>query len=126
MNIPPASFRVTPYGEVDAEALERLHDDYDTIQLLRLVDGLDLLLKEMNNIGGLRDGLLRVHAMAKTVLDGAALSVSVTEGGSIWEEAESLDEDGVWGAMEPKTNVSSESHRKGAFRSPAHPPGITL
>ncbi|HHK1716971.1 TPA: hypothetical protein ACQQ5N_002756 [Pseudomonas aeruginosa] len=34
--------------------------------------------------------------------------------------------DGVWGAMEPKTNVSSESHRKGAFRSPAHPPGITL
>jgi hypothetical protein len=28
--------------------------------------------------------------------------------------------------MEPKTNVSSESHRKGAFRSPAHPPGITL
>ena len=32
---------------------------------------------------------------------------------------------GVWGAMEPKTNVSSESHRKGAFRSPAHPPGIT-
>ena len=35
-------------------------------------------------------------------------------------------ESGVWGAMEPKTNVSSESHRKGAFRSPAHPPGITL
>ncbi|NKQ11867.1 CHASE4 domain-containing protein [Pseudomonas sp. SST3] len=35
-------------------------------------------------------------------------------------------ENGVWGAMEPKTNVSSESHRKGAFRSPAHPPGITL
>ncbi|MEE1919393.1 hypothetical protein V0R52_23650 [Pseudomonas asiatica] len=35
-------------------------------------------------------------------------------------------ETGVWGAMEPKTNVSSESHRKGAFRSPAHPPGITL
>ena len=34
--------------------------------------------------------------------------------------------EGVWGAMEPKTNVSSESHRKGAFRSPAHPPGITL
>ncbi|WP_234035541.1 hypothetical protein, partial [Pseudomonas aeruginosa] len=28
-------------------------------------------------------------------------------------------QDGVWGAMEPKTNVSSESHRKGAFRSPA-------
>ena len=37
-----------------------------------------------------------------------------------------LIDDGVWVAMEPKTNVSSESHRKGAFRSPAHPPGITL
>ena len=71
MNIPPASFRVTPYGEVDAEALERLHDDYDTIQLLRLVDGLDLLLKAMNDIGGLRDGLLRVHAMAERGLGGS-------------------------------------------------------
>jgi len=51
MNIPPASFRVTSYGEVDTEALERLRDDYDTTtQLLRLVDGLDLLLKQKNNI----------------------------------------------------------------------------
>jgi DNA polymerase V len=43
--------------------------------------------------------------------------------GYAYSKAEVL---GVWGAMEPKTNVSSESHRKGAFRSPAHPPGITL
>ncbi|HHG6006498.1 TPA: hypothetical protein ACPWS4_006430 [Pseudomonas aeruginosa] len=43
-----------------------------------------------------------------------------------WIRLSSIQEVGVWGAMEPKTNVSSESHRKGAFRSPAHPPGITL
>ncbi|QLD09953.1 hypothetical protein [Citrobacter freundii] len=42
------------------------------------------------------------------------------------KKAANLRNIGVWGAMEPKTNVSSESHRKGAFRSPAHPPGITL
>jgi len=42
INIPPASFRLTPYGEVDAVALENLRDSFDTSQLLRLVDRLDL------------------------------------------------------------------------------------
>jgi hypothetical protein len=39
IEIPPASFHITPYGEVDAVALERLREDFDTSQLLRLVDG---------------------------------------------------------------------------------------
>jgi hypothetical protein len=30
INIPPASFRLTPYGEVDAVALENLRDSFDT------------------------------------------------------------------------------------------------
>lgn len=30
IEIPPASFHITPYGEVDAVALERLREDFDT------------------------------------------------------------------------------------------------
>jgi hypothetical protein len=44
INVPPASFRLTPYGEVDAVALENLRDSFDTSQLLRLVDRLDVCL----------------------------------------------------------------------------------
>ncbi len=52
--------------------------------------------------------------------------VFVRRGLSLDDVSDATGIPGVWGAMEPKTNVSSESHRKGAFRSPAHPPGITL
>lgn len=34
INIPTASFRVTPCGEVDAAALEKLRNSFDTSQLL--------------------------------------------------------------------------------------------
>ncbi|SEE87437.1 hypothetical protein SAMN04490200_5986 [Pseudomonas proteolytica] len=40
MHIPPASFRVTPYGDVDAKALDSLRASYDISQLLNLVDRL--------------------------------------------------------------------------------------
>ena len=40
IDIPPASFRVTPYGEVDATVLEQVRDGFDTSRLLGLVDGL--------------------------------------------------------------------------------------
>lgn len=49
MHIPPASFRVTPYGDVDTKVLDSLRASYDTAQLLNLVDRLDACLAE---IGG--------------------------------------------------------------------------
>ncbi|WP_173883034.1 MULTISPECIES: Tn3 family transposase post-transcriptional regulator TnpC [unclassified Pseudomonas] len=93
MHIPPASFRVTPYGEVDAKALETLRERYDTSQVLRMVERLDACLAEIGGIGSIRDDLLRLHAMALTVLEGAPLSIPTADVDSIWQEAERLQDD---------------------------------
>ncbi|MCY1285521.1 hypothetical protein D9M68_349070 [compost metagenome] len=92
IDIPPASFRVTPYGEVDATALEQLRDSFDTSRLLSLVDGLDACLAEMGGVAALRDELLRLHAMALTLVEGTAPAVP-TEDACIWAEAESVQLD---------------------------------
>ncbi|HGM6785244.1 TPA: Tn3 family transposase post-transcriptional regulator TnpC [Pseudomonas aeruginosa] len=92
IDIPPASFRVTPYGEVDTTALEQLRDSFDTAQLLRLVDRLDACLAEPGGITALRDELLRLHAMALTLVEGVAPTVP-TENACIWAEAESVQLD---------------------------------
>lgn len=92
MNIPPASFRVTPYGEVDAAALEALRDSFDTSHLLQLVDRLDTCLAELGGITALRDELLKLHAMALTLVEGTAPSVP-TENACIWADAESVQLD---------------------------------
>ena len=92
INVPPASFRVTPYGEVDAVALENLRDGFDTSQLLRLVDRLDACLLELGGTTAIRDELLRLHAMALTMVESIALTVPA-ESACIWAEAESLQMD---------------------------------
>ncbi|MCY1351189.1 hypothetical protein D9M69_374490 [compost metagenome] len=92
IDVPPGSFRVTPYGEVDATALEQVRDSYDSALLLRLVDRLDACLAEMGGVVTLRDELLRLHAMALTLVEGAAPAVP-TEGACIWVEAESVQLD---------------------------------
>jgi hypothetical protein len=78
IKIDPPNFRVTAYGEVDAEALEALRASYDTRTLLALVDRLDRL-RPLFAAGGLRDKVLRLHAMAHTVLNGAPLSIPAEE-----------------------------------------------
>ncbi|MGH8382520.1 Tn3 family transposase post-transcriptional regulator TnpC [Pseudomonas sp.] len=93
MHIPPASFRVTPYGEVDAKALDSLRQDYETSQLLSVVDRLDACLAEIGGIGSIRDNFLRLHAMALTVMEGSPLTVAASDVDSIWEEAMALQED---------------------------------
>ena len=74
MKIEPPNFRVTAYGEVDAEALDALRASYDTTTLLALVDRLDRL-RPFFSADCLRDKVLRLHAMAHTVLNGAPLSI---------------------------------------------------
>ncbi|WWL45551.1 hypothetical protein V5O39_09095 [Pseudomonas parakoreensis] len=71
MHIPPASFCVTPYGDVDAKVLDSLRASYDTAQLLNLVDRLDACLAEIGGVGSIREDFLRLHAMAMTVLEGS-------------------------------------------------------
>lgn len=92
MDIPPASFRVTPYGEVDAAALEALRDSFDTSYILRLVDLLDACLAELGGIAAVRDELLKLHAMALTLVEGTAPSMP-TENACIWADAESVQLD---------------------------------
>ena len=82
-------FRVTPYGEVDIAALDRMRAGFDTSQLLRLVEGLDACLSEMGGITALRDELLKLHAMALTIVEGTA-PAAPTENACIWAEAESV------------------------------------
>ncbi|PMV97113.1 MULTISPECIES: Tn3 family transposase post-transcriptional regulator TnpC [unclassified Pseudomonas] len=93
IEIPPASFRDTPYGEVDVAALDRLRTSFDTSQLLQLVDRLDACLAELGGVAAVRDELLKLHAMALTLLvEGAPLTVP-NENACIWSEAESLQQD---------------------------------
>lgn len=62
----------TAYGEVRVAALEELRSCFDTRQILRAVDEMDRFCGEWKR--DLRDDLLRVHAMAHTVINGAPLA----------------------------------------------------
>ena len=93
MHIPPASFRVTPYGDVDTKVLDSLRASYDTAQLLNLVDRLDACLAEIGGVGSIREDFLRLHGMAMKVLEGFPLTVASSDVDSIWEQAMALQED---------------------------------
>ncbi|MFL1495605.1 transposase [Pseudomonas sp. O64] len=90
MHIPPASFRVTPYGEVDAKALDSLRQNFEIAQLLNVVDQLDACLAEIGGVDNIRDDFLRLHDMAMTLLECSPLTVATSDVDSIWEEALSL------------------------------------
>ncbi|AWL01677.1 MULTISPECIES: Tn3 family transposase post-transcriptional regulator TnpC [Stutzerimonas stutzeri group] len=92
IELPPPSFRLTPYGEVDAAGLDRFRQHFDTSQLLQLVDRLDRCLVGIGGMTALRDELLRLHAMSMTLVEGVAPTVA-TENTSIWSEAEALQQD---------------------------------
>jgi len=92
IKLPPASFQVTPYGDVDAKARAFLRENYDTSRLLAVVDLLDMLRPLFAVEGGLREDLLRLHAMSHTVLNGAPLAVSSGKT-DIWEAAREALED---------------------------------
>lgn len=89
ISIPPASFRVTPCGEVDAAALEKLRDSFDTSQLLGLVERLDASLAEMGGMIAVRDDLVRLHMMAQALVEGTLPPVAAEES-NVWEVAESV------------------------------------
>lgn len=92
IKLPPATFQVTPYGDVDAKARAFLRENYDTSRLLAAVELLDVLQPLFAVEGGLRDDLLRLHAMAHTVLNGAPLTVSPSKT-DLWEAAQETVED---------------------------------
>jgi hypothetical protein len=84
----PDKVKRTPYGNVRADALEQLEGSFDTQQLLNALDQLDRL-RELVTAPEFRDDLLRLHGMAHTVINGAAMTAPAG-GEAIWELAGSL------------------------------------
>jgi hypothetical protein len=84
------SVTATAYGPVDAVALRALQDTYDTTGLLAGVDQLAIAGQQLVDPDGLRAELLRVHAMAHAVLNGAPLLVAAG-GVTLAESAVDLD-----------------------------------
>jgi hypothetical protein len=80
----------TAYGPVDPQILEGLQDSFDTRLLLELVDQLDELRARICDPDGLRADLLKLHAMAHTLINSAPLAAK-PEDQSIWELADDLE-----------------------------------
>lgn len=82
----------TPYGKVDTDAMLTLQQSFDTTVILRLVDQIDTIRARCCDPAGLRDDLLRLHGMAHTVINGAALSCSTT-GPTLVDQTEAIIEE---------------------------------
>ena len=74
-----AAVTVTPYGEMDTAALEALESGYDTTRMLDAVGTLDQVRTSLYDPEGLRDDLLRLHGIAHTLVNGAALTVGAQD-----------------------------------------------
>jgi len=69
----------TMHGTLDRRALEQVRDSYDTTCLLRAVDELAELLRDVLGEDGWRDRFLRLHAMAHTVVNDAGCTGVTSE-----------------------------------------------
>ncbi|CAB3733668.1 hypothetical protein LMG22037_05815 [Paraburkholderia phenoliruptrix] len=74
-----AAVTATPYGEVDAAALEALESGYDTTRLLDAVSTLDEVRISLYDPEGLRDDLLHLHSIAHTLVNGAGLTIGAQD-----------------------------------------------
>jgi flagellar motor component MotA len=80
--------RKTAYGPVNATALERLQDSFETHRLLDAIDQMDRLAELIGN-SSFRKDLLRLHNMANTIINDAPKTISSGKE-RIWELAGSL------------------------------------
>jgi len=78
----------TRFGVVDRDGLEELSDEFDTMQLLNVLDDLD---KVRDRIDGFRANLLALHGMATHVLNGAPAMDQAVEAEDIHELVEIVD-----------------------------------
>ena len=79
----------TVYGRVDGKTLEQLQEEFDTYKLLDLIDEIDALRDRICDPDGMRAELLRLHAMAHTVINDAPLTMGADDI-TIWELADEL------------------------------------
>ena len=78
----------TAFGPVNAAVLERLRRSFETHRLLDAVDQMDRLV-ELIGDSSFREDLLRLHAMANTIINDAPKAISSSKE-KIWELAGSL------------------------------------
>jgi hypothetical protein len=79
--------RKTAFGPVNAAALERLLESFETQSLLDAVDQVDRLAEWIDD--SFRQDLLRLHGMANTIINNAPKTTS-SDKEKIWELAGSL------------------------------------
>lgn len=82
----------TAYGLMDSAALEELRNTFDTSRLLGMVDELAAATPSAGSGESMREMLLRLHAMAHTVVNGAGITVA-TDGETLPELAETIVDD---------------------------------
>jgi hypothetical protein len=87
-----AAVTATPYGEVDAAALEALGSSYDTTRMLAAVSSLDAVRISLYDPEGLRDDLLRLHGIAHTIVNGACLTVTAQDEPFVDQVADVIDQ----------------------------------
>lgn len=80
---------LTAYGLMDSNALAELRSSFDTSLLQRMVDELAIFSKAAEGQESLRQSVLRLHAMAHTVVNGAGMSAG-TDCETLPELAESV------------------------------------
>ena len=87
-----AAVTTTPYGEVDAAALEGLQSRYDTTRVLDAVDTLDELRTGLNDPEGLRDDLLRLHGIVHALVNGANFAATIRDVSIVEQIEDVLDQ----------------------------------
>jgi hypothetical protein len=106
----------TAVGRVNAQRHEELRETFETHRLLELVDAIDEWRGRIGDPDGLRADLLRLHAMAHSLVNGAPLSIAAKDE-AIWELADALEselmeiEEGAKRAMKllrPLTKLAPE------------------
>src|SRR5262249_55698910 len=80
----------TEYGRVNRAQLEELQSGFNTTRLLDAVEVIDELRRRLCDPEKLRQDLLHLHAMAHTVVNGAEMTVSSSQG-PIWSKAADLE-----------------------------------
>lgn len=88
----PENTTLTANGQMDSAALHSLRSTFDTSMLLRMVDEFDAAASASKGEDSLREMLLRLHAMAHTVVNGAGMTVT-TDCETMSELAETIVDD---------------------------------
>ncbi|MEW6735807.1 MAG: Tn3 family transposase post-transcriptional regulator TnpC [Acidobacteriota bacterium] len=81
----------TKYGTVNRKVLERLQNNFDTMQILYAIDAIDQIRYRICEPDQIRDQLLNLHGMAHCLINGDHSATVRGNPGEIWELADELE-----------------------------------